>query len=213
MSSPLVLSDLDAANLSQSNDPSAILLMRVGLTDYQVAVSLIRNINIQALSLLPGVGNLATATDKFIISRIVSGTPQNFQIQFSQVGLLQGTKLWFYSLTPPVGWTLIANTGDRILAVSDGVNQYAGAAAGTQNGTWQQTQTVLTINQIPSHSHQMLCTVDAGSSIISMAKGRTENQIDTGPNRTAPTGGGLGHDHGNTWRPLANIGCLGVKST
>ena len=37
-----------------------------------------------------------------------------------------------------MGWTLIPNTGNRLLVVLDGVNQYNGAAAGTRSGTWQQ---------------------------------------------------------------------------
>ena len=220
MSSPLVLSDLPIATQSQANDSSAVLLMRVGLTDYQVSVSLIRNINLQALSLLPGAGSLAANTDVLMIGRIVGGQPQNYQIQFSQIGFIAGTAMWFYGATPPVGWSLIPNTGNALLAVSDGVNQYAGAAGGTAwQGTWLQEGVgggmgALTLAQIPPHLH----TLNMGNNSGGPSRGWFETAQNSIGTTIATSDGsdqlkGQTHNHGQTWRPLANVGCLGLKSS
>lgn len=211
MSSPVELSDLPVANLALSNDPSAVTLMRVGLTDYQVSVAIIRNINLQALNTLPNGTPLVT--DLMLVNRVVSGVASNFQVTFGQVGFPVGTRLWFYNNLPPApNWTIVPNTGGNLLAAQDSSTTYAGnVTAGNPAGTWQQTDTALTINQIPPHTH----TMQASSDTLSGAGSRYYRSGDPTHPRdfyaSTSTGGGQGHNHGNTWRPLANVGVIGNK--
>jgi hypothetical protein len=214
MSSPVQLSDLPVASSAANNDTT---LLRKGLTDYQCAIEIIRTIDLTALSPIPG--GFSIATDLLMTSRTIGGNPQNFQLQFSQVGFVQGTKMWFYQGAAPTGWTIIPDTGDRLLGVTSGSstkNKYAGTfLAGTQSPltSWQQTDTILTISQIPAHSHTARMakeTTGSGSSTIP-ARGKVDDPTST--ITTSSVGGSQGHNHGKTWRPAANVGLLAVKTS
>jgi hypothetical protein len=210
MSSPVELSDLPVANLALSNDPSAIMLMRVGLTDYQVSVAIIRNINLQVLSTLPNGTPLVT--DKMLVNRIVGGVASNFQVTFGQVGFAVGTRLWFYNKLPPApNWSIVANTGGNLLAAQDASKTYAGnVTAGNPAGTWQQLDAFLTIAQMPAHTHTIPVYKSDQKGNLSTRVGST-NQSSNNRATTDSTGGGAGHNHGNSWRPLANVGVIGNK--
>lgn len=213
MSSPTNLNDLPVGNLALSNDDSAVLLMRVGLTDYQVAVSIIRNINLQALQTLPNGTPLNT--DLMLVNRIVSGVATNYQVTFGSVGFPLGTKMWFYDTMPPApNWTLVPNTGNSLLACADQsaapYGTYNGSSGGANTGSWQQANATLTIAQIPAHSHgvNFVRTVQRSSgsqNTWGLANPAFDAQV------TQNTGGGGAHNHGNTWRPMANVGVIGIK--
>ena len=135
MSSPVQISDLPVATTAADND---LLLLRKGLTDYQCAVSIIRNINIQALDPVPS-GSPAQ-TDLMLVSRVIGGQPQNFSIQFCQAGVPKGTRMWFWNALPPApNWSVVNGTGGNLLAAQDFNTTYAGnVSAGSTAGTWQQ---------------------------------------------------------------------------
>ena len=222
MSSPVELNDLPVATSAANADTT---LLRKGLTDYQCAVGLIRNINIPSLTPIPN--GYANATDAFMINRTIGGTPQNYQINFSQVGLVKGTQMWFYQGRVPDGWSPIANTGNRLLAVSDGTNQYNGSAAGTQTGTWQQSDWTLTVAQLPPHKHKVYLGKNNTNANTSYVQGVTTPNTSgsgsetvtnaaytsDGSDNSSPPLLGQPHNHGNTWRPLANVGIMGLKSS
>lgn len=209
------MSDLPVASMANNSD---VVLLRSGLTDYQCAVSLIRNINIQSLSPIPG--GFATATDLFIISRIVSSIPSNFNIRFSQVSVPKGTRMWFYNSAAPIGWSIVPGTGGNLLAVNDGVTKYSGEnSAGSTSGTWQQTNHSLIPAEIPPHTHYVNLGKDSSGNPAGNAR-RADN-YDNISNCTTSNGAetfsgnpqllGNGHNHGNTWRPLANVGIIANK--
>lgn len=204
MSSPVNLSDLPVATSAAPND---LMLLRKGLTDYQVAVNVIQSINITILNPIPF--GFANATDLFLISR--SG--QNYNIRFSQVGIPKNSRMWFYNALPPVGWSIVPNTGGRLLAAQDSTTTYAGnLTPGTFAGTWQQTDTVLTINQIPAHSHNVKGATDTnGNKLSDYARYGDKNHPGSQDIITKTTGGGQGHNHGNLWRPASNVGVVGNK--
>ena len=215
MASPVQLSDLPVGNLALSNDPTAVTLMRVGLTDYQVAVNIIRNINLQSLQTLPN--GTPIQTDLMMVNRIVSGTPSNFQVTFGQVGFPVATRLWFYNSLPPApNWKIVPNTGGNLLAVNDTVTKYSGEGSpGVSAGTWQQSDHVLTIAELPAHDHDIKINAAdkegaEGIRVGSTLKGNA--YVFTNNVAIQNTGGGAGHNHGNTWRPLANVGIIGEKA-
>jgi hypothetical protein len=222
MASPVNLSDLPVATSAANND---LMLIRKGLTDYQIAVQAIRQINIAALDPIPG--GTPVQTDLLMISRTIGGTPQNFRVQFAQVGFPKNTRMWFYNALPPApNWSVVANTGGNLLAAQDFSKTYAGnVTAGNTAGTWQQDNAFLSIEQIPAHSHQFLIyTSDEKGNLstnkVSSTNRSTNNTFNT--NQTGgvgstnqksanPAGAVQGHNHGNTWRPLANVGVIGNK--
>ena len=209
MSSPVNMSDLPVATIANNND---VVLMRKGLTDYQCAVQLIRQINIAALDPIPG--GSPVATDLFMVSRNVGGNPQNFQVRFSQVSFPKGTRMWFWNALPPTGWTIVPGTGDKILACQDFATTYAGnVTAGASAGTWQQVGVSLTVAQIPPHQHEyQLFKESAGSNEGTQGARRARESAGIS-GVTAPSGGGQPHNHGNSWRPLANVGVIGNKDS
>jgi len=232
--SPLELSDLPTATSASNNDK---MLIRKGLTDYQIAVRYIREINIDALD--PIEGGYAVATDILMISRNVPTppsmipTPTNFQIRFSQVGFVKGTRMWFYQPNAPVGWSIVPDTGDKLVACQDASNNYNGvASAGTSGGQWQQgdvdgvTGKGLNLNQIPNHYHGVgasLGSLDFGHSANArygntntasfLSKGITGATTSPTANPTWNAGSCGPHNHGDSWRPLANVGIICNKDT
>ena len=212
MSSPVQLTDLDPIP-GGSVQATDLALIRRGLTDYQATVLQIQSILINSLS--PIAGGSAQNTDKFIINR----AGQNYNIAFSQVGFVKGTRMWFYSGTAPTGWQIVPSTGDRLLAVSDGTNNYSGALAGTQAGTWQQVGYALQLTQIPKHRHAIVFTKDptGTSSTQGPVRGKNRDEAPGAQGETQDQGGtptGTDpHNHGNTWRPLANVGLICEKNS
>ena len=219
MSSPVQLSDLPSASTA---DPSDLMLIRKGLTDFKVAVSVIQNINIEALNPLPNGSPIAT--DKMLLSRVTVvgsvATRSNYYATFSQVGFPKSTKMWFYcnSNALPPNWSMVPDTGDRLLAVATNGSppvSYAGAQGGVSAGTWQQEDHALTIAQLPEHAHQYRLSTHSSDDDRPGLFSRTAKEPFSEDFRaeTDLAGQNEGHNHGNTWRPLANVGCIGNKDT
>lgn len=207
MSSPVELSDLDSIPTGAVLDTDDMLVRR-GLTDYRATAGQVRSLNLPGFSPLAGGGPVGS--DLMLVNR--GGV--NYQTPFSSIGLVKGTICYFYQLAAPVGWTIVPNTGDRILAVSDGTNQYASTAAGSPGGTWQQTGWALLPNQLPPHNHLIPAGKDSSDSPQNPGFARRATTSDPSTRITSFGGNGLNgdlHNHGNTWRPFANVGILAVK--
>lgn len=208
------LSDLPVASSAADAD---LMLIRNGLTDYQIAVSLVRSINIPGFSNLPS--NYAVDSDYLMINR----GSVNYKITYGQVGFAKGTKMWFYNTTPPTNWSLIENTGDRLLAVSDSTSKYKGLTPGQSGGTWQQEGVGggtpgggLSVAQLPPHQHRVPVGKETAGSSINPGLATRGKKFDADVTLTSYDGSengllGSPHNHGNLWRPLANIGLLANK--
>lgn len=215
MTAPIQLSALPEASSADNNDYT---LLRKGLTDYKVAVGILRNIDVSSLPSLPG-GATAQPTDHLLISR--SGS--NYKINFSQIGFLSGTRMWFYQSIAPDGWTFWSGTGDRLLGVSDPTGTPKLYNGNIQPGTrtdlsfWQQADHVLTIDQIPSHSHAIRAVRSGQSSTSRVGRGTSglEDAITYAANGNTIefTGGSEAHNHGDTWRPAAAVGIICYKTS
>lgn len=225
MSSPVQLSDLPIASSAANTD---LMLLRKGLTDYQITVLNLLQINIGALN--PISEGFAVNTDLMIIAR--SGS--NYNIRFSQLSVIKGTKAWFCQNTAPTDWQITPNTGDTLLGVSEPGNLYNGTVqGGVIGGSWQQQDAILTIEQIPAHSHRTPAGKDqSGSSgttrfarravdydkdsyiYDNTTGGKGSNLFETDPTFTNPfaTPATLGHNHGSTWRPRATVGIVCTKT-
>lgn len=209
MSSPVQLSDLDLATVA--DDADLALIRKSDTTDYKIVVSNLRNINMAGLAVL---STPPTAVDLMMISQ--AGT--NRQAFFGSVGFIVGTKMWFYQGTAPNGasplyWQIITNSGDRLLAVVGGSTYVTPGAA---QGTWTQANHTLTTAQIPSHTHRILKTKEpsGSSNALGPARGKVVENATPTTDRYATseaTGGGGAHNHGSTWRPVANVGILAQK--
>lgn len=227
MTANLQIPDLDPAGpIDPVND---LLVIRQGLADRKVTVAQISNIN---FGLYPVSSDPLQATDVFVIGKNDGlGGYDNFAITPQRIGFLSGTVSWFYQASAPLGWQIVAGTGDRVLATLGGSAAYQFSG---QQGNWQQDDVSgiqgngLTVTQIPNHQHWGQWG---------------QNQSDTQPNylrgnRSLPTGGnprygnapilgivgGAGdvpshdafgacdpHNHGAIWRPAAVVGIVCQK--
>lgn len=214
MSSPVELSDLDPIPTGQVLDNDDLLVRR-GLTDYRATAGQVRTLNLPGFDPLAGGGPVGS--DIMLVNR--GGV--NYQTPFSSIGLVKGTVCYFYQATAPIGWTIVPNTGDMLLGVATPIitspiaypaKPYFGVLGGNQAGTWQQTDVTLTINQIPSHTHNVQGSSDNTSGVGSQYAryGKSDHAREDIVSKT--TGGSQPHNHGNTWRPLANVGILAVKN-
>jgi hypothetical protein len=196
------LSGLPVATSAADSD---IMLIRQGLVDKQIQVALVRTINLAAFSFLNTQSpNTPQQNDIMLIAR----GGNNYKLRFAAVGFVAGTRMWFYSATAPAGWTILDNTSGALLAVKG--TTYT--APGSIQGTWQQTSHTLTLAQIPSHKHDVDGT-GATSGSGNVVRGyRADLNQDLRGWSTALAGGGQGHNHGNTWRPLAHVGILCEKT-
>lgn len=212
--SSVVLSDLPILTNAIDGD---IMLIRHGLTDYQINVTAIRAINLSTYSQIP----YAQASDLMFIQRVGD---QTYSARFNQIGFVKGTMMWFYANTAsaPSGWQLVPNTGDALLACSDdsskgGYNGVKPKNAQIQSGNWQQTDYSLTLLQIPPHFH--VCNIGQNvdphhkGTLFKNALGAPEQApVNMNTNSEGGSGGSAqGHNHGNTWRPFANVGGIYQK--
>jgi len=134
-------------------------------------------------------------------ARLAAGTniPELFPL-YNAVPML------FYMAAPPVGWTEVSDAGDTLIAVKGGSTYTAGA---TLAGSWTVPEHILTIAEIPAHTHtHTLANITAsrrtnGSSIVT---GITALTV------TGSTGDGEGHSDGATWRPAGRVCVLATKN-
>lgn len=206
MTSPITIPELDPAGpIDPAND---YVVVRQGLGDKKATVD---QINQPAVAIYPSLPTPLTSTDLVLVNR--GGT--NYSVNPQAMGFLVNTYSWFYQTTAPLNWTIVPNSGDRILGTSDAQgNLYNGALQGTPSGTWQQTGHVLDVTEIPSHDHGITLYqvyTGNGSGHSKVAPGK--NSTVTGSARTDPTGTNAAHNHGNSWRPAAMVGILCQKTS
>jgi hypothetical protein len=108
-----------------------------------------------------------------------------------------GTAMLFVQTSAPTGWTKSTTHDNKALRVVSGAASTGGSVAFTTAFTSQAVSgtvgsTVLTTNQIPSHTHSLNPVPTVGSGF-----GYTGSTGVTGVVQTATgaAGGGLGHDH------------------
>ena len=123
-----------------------------------------------------------------------------------------GTRLLFHMSSPPVGWTKDTSHNDKALRVVSGSVGTGGSVAfssvmasqtpaGTvsTNFTGTTASTVLSVSQIPSHSHTFTESFSKEDNNFSAGSQRPlrENSVNLGNYTitTASTGGGGGHTH------------------
>ena len=206
---PITIPLLDPAGpVDPDND---LLLIRQGLNDRKIPAGELQNTRLGGLQMLPGQ---LVASDVLLIGRDNGAGYDNYIMPPQYLGFLNGTNCYFYQAAAPLGWTIIPNTGNRVLAVSDNNgNLYKGNAAPfiMNLNTWQQDDHILTITQIPVHSHNYDVYKSDIDGNISLKTAST-NRSSKNTTKTADAGGGLGHNHGNTWRPAAVVGILCTKN-
>jgi hypothetical protein len=121
-----------------------------------------------------------------------------------------GTIMHFLQAAVPVGWTQSTGYNDVVIRlVSD-------ASGGSGGGSWaisglQDAGHVLTINEMPNHSHTYNTFGGAGSGVTPGSGAAINNGIST-----SAVGGNAAHYHtisGNgAWRPAYVNACVGVKN-
>jgi hypothetical protein len=219
---PITIPDLDPAGPIDFNND--LLLVRQGLNDKKATASQISNLRLNTFSDLPGQ---VQATDKIIVGRNDgAGGYTNYIADPRSIGFLVNTVCYFYMSSAPLTWTIVPNSGNKLLAVADNTgNLYSGGGGGTFQGTWQQTDTILSIEQIPAHSHAVLTYNNFGSfgneftsvkrfgNSLTIITNPTGGSGSTTAQSTVPPGATLGHNHGNSWRPAAAVGILCRKSS
>lgn len=209
---PITIPLLDPAGpIDPDND---LLLIRQGLNDRKVAAGELMSTRLGELQMLPGQ---LVASDVLLIGRNNGIGYDNYIMPPQYLGFLNGTVCWFWQATAPLGWSVVPNSGDRVLAtVLPGGQSYQYNAVGYQ-GNWQQDGVGggkpgggLTLAQIPAHSHNYdvyKSDIDGNLSLKTASTNRSsKNTV-----KTADAGSGQAHNHGNIWRPLAAVGILCVK--
>lgn len=219
---PVTISDLDAAsNIDVASD---LLILRQGIKDTKATPQQVFDLNLSLFSPLPSE---MVQSDVFMVGRLVNGVYQKHLIHPQNIGFLKGTATWFYQNIAPLGWTVIPDTGDRILATAlTGGASYQYNTTG-QQGTWDQVAVPLTIKQIPNHQHygqfgqnqsnQNARYIHGASTLPSGGDPRFGTNVVVGMvgatqdnNNHNNYGACDPHSHGNQWRPAANVGLLCV---
>lgn len=132
-----------------------------------------------------------------------------------------GRKVWLYENTAPTGWTIVAAAADAVLAVKGGANAY-NVSGGTQAGTWTQPDHAITTAEMASHDHGAsdshvhatnsrgvgYVTADPGSAVYAADANGTGNTGAGGGHTHSSVGSGTAHNHGTTYRPLAQVGII-----
>lgn len=179
----------------------------------RATVKQVQGIAIQNLTWLP---DQMTVGDVFYVAQ--SGI--NKSCSYENITFASGVRIWILAENYPSGWSLVPNTGDRLLAIKGG-SKYT--TAGADGGTWL-TEGVnggvpggaLTIEQIPAHRHRGHKTKEHPSSSEpdtdkDALRGKVKEDDSVFKFRyvdSEPTGGNQPHNHGNTWRPRAQVGII-----
>jgi hypothetical protein len=224
---PITIPLLDPAGpIDPDND---LLLIRQGLNDRKIPAGSLQQVRLTGLQMLP---SQLVASDVLLIGRDNGSGYDNYIMPPQYLGFLNGTNCWFYQASAPLGWTVIPNVGDRLLAISDISTQvspppakYNAVFAPNLTGDWLQKNAVLNITQIPAHSHVIKVWKSDQEGNLSPKIGSTNrttgnnqntgNTGGIGSTNTAssePAGATQGHNHGNEWRPLAAVGILCTKN-
>lgn len=110
-----------------------------------------------------------------------------------------GTSLSFPQTSAPTGWTKSTTHNNKAVRIVSGAASSGGTVAfdvafASQPVSGTVGSTVLTINQIPSHSHSYHIVSTSGSGIA----GGSDNGAISGSLDTSAVGGGQGHTHSFT---------------
>jgi hypothetical protein len=206
---PITIPDLD--NAGPINPNGDFLPIRQGLNDKKVTPAQLSSVRMEQYTDLP---NAIINTDVLLVGRLgAGGTYTTHKTNLKRIGFYKGIRMWFYEAidTAVDGWQLVIGSGDRILATRSTVEGKTYYNHG-QRGKWQQSDHILTINQIPAHTHSMV--THAADNIGKSQEGRissTANIKDEKSASTKTSGGGQAHNHGSDWRPAANVGILCEK--
>jgi len=196
------MANIQIQNLPSASSPlngGAYAIIKDGLQDKKATITQLREIDVSAFT---NMASTPVASDLMIVGRGSS----TFKTLFSNVGFVTGVTSWFYQAVAPSGWAIIPGLSDCLLAVQGG-SVYVNPGSGA-NGGWMQTSHVLTVNEIPAHTHNVR---GRGAQEASGNKVRGYQPGDSSPDYIWPTqaaGGGQGHNHGDTWRPLAAVGIV-----
>lgn len=210
---PITIPQLDPAG---PTDPqNDLMLIRQGFNDRRITLGQVLTIRLASLSYLPSA---LTQNDVVLVGRPSGGEYTNYLLRPQNIGFLQGTKMWFWQSSAPLGWTLVQNQGDRLLAtgVQGGANyQYKSTSRGNFAGTWQQEGHAISIEQMPAHNHDIRVnrpSTDRENELVWYNAATIHSELKrVYDNAVQSTGGGLPHDHGFTWRPAALVGVLCEK--
>lgn len=130
-----------------------------------------------------------------------------------------GTKLLF-GTSPPAGWVRVDAAEDRMIRLAKSAE-----TAGTAGGDWvvsgltgvgSTDSHVLTIAEMPSHSHAVFASLSGGANSFLV-----DGSVTTTPFTTGSAGTNAGHLHGisaltvggdGTWRPRFEIWVAATKS-
>lgn len=203
---PITIPDLDPASTINRN--TDLILLRQGANDRKATLAQINDIDFSSYTTLT---NAPLATDVFLVGRnIGGGNYQNYRMLTSSVSFIAGVQIWFYSQTAPNGWQIVAGQGDRILGV------ISDSGSGVYNnygikGDWQQKNHTLTVLEIPPHHHAINASSDNLTSDSSNYARNGKSDHARQDIITKDTGGGIGHNHGNDWRPAACCGRICSK--
>ena len=181
------------------------------------------------------VSSLPTWTNNDI-GRTVYLTTNNKRYYGNNVGWTEPEvdKIWTYQNIAPTGWSIIYGTSDALLATKGGSRSY-NTTGETQAGTWTQPSHILTTSQIPqlttdsdSHNHTYPHVYFSYGTNYSKNGNRGPGDIHQGGSNTnlgvdimnddshshiVNAGGGSSHNHGNEYRPTANVGIIIERNT
>ena len=118
-------------------------------------------------------------------------------------------KIWTYQDTAPTGWTIMSGVSDTLIATKGSASTYY-ITGETQAGTWTQSDHILTTDEMPSHTHTRLAATQPYDFHIS--RGGIFPLTNVYSRNTGSAGGDQAHNHGDTYRPLANVGIIILKS-
>lgn len=227
---PITIPLLDpAGTIDPEND---LLVIRQGLNDRKVPARDLLSIRLSTFSMLP---SQLVASDVLLVGRNNGGGYDNYIMPPQYLGFLNGTQMWFFQGSAPLGWSIVPDSGDKILGTrlpGGGTNTYNTVG---YHGTWQQRDVSgvenqgLSTEQIPNHRHFATFGENQSNSQAQYIHGAK-----TGANffgvkaRQNPIRGMVGafqdnanhdnygacspHNHGNNWRPAAAVGILCVKN-
>jgi len=143
----------------------------------------------------------------------------NLTVAVQAVGFETTTAMWFYQDVAPTGWSIVTAAADAVLAVKGGTQAF-NVAGGNQAGTWTQPGHVLAEAELPAHTHGAIgdhTHQASGAHGLVAATGTTADVYHTvSSTATGPAGGhthnsvgsGSSHNHGTTYRPLAQVGII-----
>lgn len=198
---PITIPLLDPAGpIDPDND---LMLIRQGLNDRKIPAGSLLTPRLGGLPMLPGQ---LIASDVLLIGRNNGSGYDNYIMPPQYLGFLNNTTMWFWQSSAPLGWTVVPNSGDKVLAtILPGGASYKYNAFGYQ-GTWQQADHYLTIDEMPAHTHD-IATGHSGTTGLALFR----SKVGTPVLQTESEGGNGPHNHGLLWRPSAAVGILCVK--